>query len=75
MRWIGLKKDTIGMFARKGLQGFMGKDVFYDTINREDLSWRNLHGQAAAKTTQTFKAPGKKAFVVDDREFRLPVKS
>jgi hypothetical protein len=24
------------------------------------------HGQAAAKTVQAFKAPGKKAFVVDD---------
>lgn len=66
MLWIWLKKDSIGMFAREGLQGAMGKDVFYDTINREDLNWRNFHGQAAVKTLQTFKAPGKKAFVVDD---------
>jgi len=66
MLWIWLKKDSIGMFAREGLQGAMGKDVFYDTINREDLNWRNLHGHTAAKTLQTFKAPGKKAFVVDD---------
>ncbi|MDP3931200.1 MAG: transposase, partial [Methylococcaceae bacterium] len=66
MLWIWLKKDSIGMFAREGLQGAMGKDVFYDTINREDLNWRHLHRQTAAKTLQTFKAPGKKAFVVDD---------
>ncbi|MDO9162314.1 MAG: transposase [Methylococcaceae bacterium] len=66
MLWIWLKKDSIGMFAREGLQGAMGNDVFYDTINREDLNWRHLHRQTAAKTLQTFKAPGKKAFVVDD---------
>lgn len=66
MLWIWLKKDSIGMFAREGLQGAMGKDVFYDTINREDLNWRNFHGQTAAKTIRTFTAPGKKAFVVDD---------
>jgi SRSO17 transposase len=66
MLWIWLKKESIGMFAREGLQGAMGKDVFYDTMNREDLNWRNLHGHTAAKTLQTFKAPGKKAFVVDD---------
>lgn len=66
MLWIWLKKESIGMFAREGLQGAMGKDVFYDTINREELNWRNLHGQTAAKTVQAFKAPGRKAFVVDD---------
>lgn len=66
MLWIWLKKESIGLFAREGLQGAMGKDVFYDTINREDLNWRNFHGQTAAKTIQTFKAPGQKAFVVDD---------
>ncbi|MDP3389652.1 MAG: hypothetical protein Q8S48_06780, partial [Methylococcaceae bacterium] len=38
MLWIWLKKDSIGMFAREGLQGAMGNDVFYDTINREDLN-------------------------------------
>jgi SRSO17 transposase len=66
MLWIWLKKDSIGMFAREGLQGAMGKDVFYDTINREDLNWRDFHGHTAAKTFRTFKVPGKKAFVVDD---------
>jgi SRSO17 transposase len=66
MLWIWLKKDSIGMFAREGLQGAMGKDVFYDTINREDLNWRNLHREASAKAVQVFKAPAKKAFVVDD---------
>jgi hypothetical protein len=50
MLWIWLKKDSIGMFAREGLQGAMGKDVFYDTINREDLNWRNFHRQTAAKS-------------------------
>jgi hypothetical protein len=66
MLWTWQKKDSIGMFAREGLQGAMGKDVFYDTLNREDLNWRYYHGQAAAKTIQTIKGPGKKAFVVDD---------
>jgi len=66
MLWIWLKKDFIGMFAREGLQGAMGKDVFYGTINREDLNWRNFHGHIATKTLQAFKAPGKKALVVDD---------
>ena len=66
MLWIWLKKDSIGMFSREGLQGAVGKDVLYDTINREDLNWRNLHRLASARTIQSFKAPGKKAFVVDD---------
>ena len=35
--WLWLKKDSIGMFARNSLQG-MGKDVLYDTMNREDLN-------------------------------------
>lgn len=37
--WIWQKKGSIGLFAREGLQGAMVKDVFYDTINREDLNW------------------------------------
>jgi hypothetical protein len=48
------------------LQGAMGKDVLYDTMNREDLNWRKFHEQIAHKTVQTFKASGKKAYVVDD---------
>lgn len=47
--WLWLKKESIGMFARECLQGAMGKDVFYDTMNREDLDWRNCHGQIAHK--------------------------
>ena len=66
MLWLWLKKDSIGMFARDSLQGSMGKDVLYDTMNREDLNWRKYHQQMAIKTLQTFKAPGKKAYVVDD---------
>ena len=34
--WLWLRKGSIGMFAREDLQG-MGKDVLYDTMNREDL--------------------------------------
>ncbi len=64
--WIWLKKESIGMFAREGLQGAMGKDVLYDTMNREDLNWRRCHEQTACKAIQSFKAAGKKAFVVDD---------
>ena len=66
MLWLWLKKDSIGMFARESLQGAMGKDVLYDTMNREDLNWRKYHQQITIKTIQTFKAPGKKAYVVDD---------
>ena len=66
MLWLWLKKDSIGMFARECLQGSMGKDVLYDTMNREDLNWRKYHGQIAHKTVQSFKSSGKKAFVVDD---------
>lgn len=37
--WLWLKKASIGMFVREGLQGGMGKDVLYDTMNQEDLNW------------------------------------
>jgi len=33
----------------------MGKDVLYDTMNREDLNWRKYHQQITVKTIQTFK--------------------
>jgi SRSO17 transposase len=66
MLWLWLQKESIGMFARECLQGAMGKDVLYDTMNREDLNWRKFHEQVAYKTIQTFKASGKKAYVVDD---------
>jgi SRSO17 transposase len=66
MLWLWLKKESIGMFARECLQGGMGKDVLYDTMNREDLNWRKYHEQIAHKTVQTFKTSGKKAYVVDD---------
>ncbi len=36
--WLWLKKASIGLFAREGLQGSIGKDVLYDTMNREDLN-------------------------------------
>ncbi|MCI0553732.1 MAG: transposase, partial [Anaerolineae bacterium] len=64
--WLWLKKASIGMLVREGLQGAMGKDVLYDTMNREDLNWRKYHEQIAYKAVRTFKTAGKKAFVVDD---------
>jgi SRSO17 transposase len=64
--WLWLTKESIGMFARDCLQDAMGKDVLYDTMNREDLNWRKFHEQIAHKTVQTFKTSGKKAYVVDD---------
>jgi hypothetical protein len=64
--WLWLKQKSIGLFARESLQGAMGKDVLYDTINREDLNWRKYHELLASQTVKTFKSPGKKAFVVDD---------
>jgi SRSO17 transposase len=66
MLWLWLTKESIGMFARDCLQDSMGKDVLYDTMNREDLNWRKFHEQVAHKTVYTFKASGKKAYVVDD---------
>jgi hypothetical protein len=68
--WLWLKKESMGMFARECLQGALGKDVFYGTMNREDLDWRNYHGQIAYKTVRALKAPGKKAYVVDDSVLR-----
>lgn len=64
--WLWLKKASIGMFVRDGLQGGMGKDALYDTMNREDLNWRKAHQQIACKAVRRFKATGKKAFVIDD---------
>jgi hypothetical protein len=66
MLWLWLQKESIGMFARECLQGAMGKDVLYDTMNREDLNWRKFHEQVAHKAVQTFKTSGKKAYAVDD---------
>jgi SRSO17 transposase len=66
MLWLWLQKDSIGMFARECLQGAMGKDVLYDTMNREDLNWRKFHGQVAYKAIQALKPSGKKASIVDD---------
>jgi hypothetical protein len=63
--WLWLKKDSIGMFARDSLQG-MGKDVLYNTMNREDLNWRKYHELIAYKAVGTFRTGIKKAFVVDD---------
>ena len=66
MLWLWLTKESIGMFARDCLHDAMGKDVLYDTMNREDLNWRKFHEQVAHKTVHTLKASGKKAYVVDD---------
>jgi len=63
--WLWLRKESIGMFAREDLQG-MGKDVLYDTMNREDLNWRSCHARIACKAVQTFHSTDKKAFVLDD---------
>lgn len=66
MLWLWLKKESIGMFARECLQDTMGKDVLYDTMNREDLDWRKYHRQIACKTMRSLNASGKTAYVVDD---------
>ncbi len=59
--WLWLKKESIGMFARECLQDSMGKDVLYDTMNREDLNWRRFHEQVAQKTIQTLKGVRQKS--------------
>jgi hypothetical protein len=56
MLWLWLQKESIGMLARECLQGAMGKDVLYDTMDREDLNWRKCHEQISHKTVHTFKA-------------------
>jgi hypothetical protein len=43
----------------------MGKDVLYDTLNREDLNWRKHHEQVARKALSSYQAKDS-AFVVDD---------
>jgi hypothetical protein len=63
--WLWLKKGSIGMFSRDSLTG-MGKDVLYDTLNREDLNWRKCNEMIAYKTYLGFNRNSKKAFVVDD---------
>lgn len=40
--WLWLKMESIGLFARESLQDAMGKDVLYDTMNRENLNWQKL---------------------------------
>ena len=47
MLWVWLKKESIGLFARECQQAALGKDVLYDTLNREDLNWQKLHEQIA----------------------------
>jgi hypothetical protein len=47
------------MFAWEDLQG-MGKDVLYDTMNREDLNWRKYHEHIAHKAVQAFQSTDKK---------------
>ena len=61
MRWVWLKKESLGLFARDCQQAALGKDALYDTLNREDLNWRKVHGQIASKTVQGFKSHGKKS--------------
>lgn len=53
------------MFARDSLHE-MGKDVLYDTINREDLYWRSCHTLIADKAVKSLHCDTRKAFVVDD---------
>jgi len=52
------------MFARECLQDSMGKDVLYDTMNREDLNWRKFHEQVAHKTVQSLKYLAKKPMLL-----------
>lgn len=64
--WVWLVKDSIGMFARDSVQSSLGKDVLYDTLNREDLNWRSCHSRVAQKATRSLPATGRKALVLDD---------
>ncbi|MFZ2169174.1 MAG: hypothetical protein WAW61_05995 [Methylococcaceae bacterium] len=37
-----MQKESIGVIARDALQNSVGKDVLYDTLDREDLDWRKV---------------------------------
>ena len=58
---VWLQKQSIGMFARDALQNCVGKDVLYDTTNREDLDWRKVHWLIAYKAVRELVASGKKS--------------
>ncbi|UVS59990.1 MULTISPECIES: transposase [Nitrosomonas] len=67
--WLWLKKESIGMFTREGLLQGMGKDVLYETLNRQDLNWRKHHKQVARKALSSYQAKDSR-FVVDDTVVR-----
>jgi SRSO17 transposase len=64
--WVWLAKESIAMFARDSVQSSLGKDVLYDTLNREDLNWRRCHSQVAQKAVRALMSAGPKALVLDD---------
>lgn len=49
LMWVWLKRESLGMFARRSLQSFAEarKDVLYDFMAREDLNWREAHARVA----------------------------
>lgn len=68
-RWVWLKVDSIGLFARESLQTFSSaeKGALYDVMNREDLNWRRLHLQVAARAARSLKEnETPSALVLDD---------
>ncbi|SDW77291.1 transposase [Nitrosomonas communis] len=67
--WLWLKKESIGMFTREGLLQGMGKDILYDTLNRQDLNWRKQHKQVARKTLSSCQTKDS-VFVMDDTVVR-----
>jgi hypothetical protein len=66
--WLWLK-ESIGIFTREGLLQGIGKDVLYDTLNRQDLNWRKYHEPVARKALSSCQAKDS-VFVVDDAVVR-----
>ena len=67
--WVGLKVDSIGLFARESLNTFSTaeKDALYTVMNREDLNWRRLHQDVALQAVRQLKGSTQpKALVLDD---------
>ncbi len=68
--WVWLKTESIGMFSRDSMQSFTDakKDVMYDYLKREDVSWRRFHCQVARQAVREHDLNKHeiKAFVLDD---------
>lgn len=68
--WVFLKRSSINSFLGNLVSNFFpgGKDVLYDFLKREDISWRGVSMGLSAEiyVNQNLAAQKEVAFVVDD---------